>query len=78
MAVLAADYPVTQVPTAPVITPEAWKGADLAKSGDWLYRISDAAREELDAALRHVTDKGLAAPFFTREDFPLPGWKSVV
>ena len=74
MAVLAADYPTTEVPTAPVITPEAWKGADLATSGEWLYRISAAAQEELHAALRHVTDSGLAVPFFTREDFPLSGF----
>jgi alpha-ketoglutarate-dependent taurine dioxygenase len=74
MTVLAADYPTTEVPTAPVITPEAWKGADLATSGEWLYRISATAQEELHAALRHVTDSGLAAPFFTREDFPLSGF----
>jgi len=65
-------YPTTMVPSEPVITPEAWKGADLVKSDDWLYRISDDALHELDAALRNVEDCCLAAPDFGKDDFPLP------
>ncbi len=74
MTVTAQEYPTTSVPTEPVITPEAWYGADLAETGDWLYRISEAAQRELDSALRHVEALGLSAPDFGKADFPLPGF----
>jgi hypothetical protein len=71
MTVTTEEHPVTSVPTEPVITREAWKSADL-KTSDWLYELSETAQQELDAALRHVEKSGLAAPDFTKADFPLP------
>jgi hypothetical protein len=65
-------YPTTSVPTKPIETREAWKGEDLAKSGEFLYELSNTALQELDAALHHVEEKGLVAPNFTKDDFPLP------
>ncbi len=71
MTVTTEEFPVTSVPTEPVITREAWKSSDL-ETEDWLYPLSETAQQELDAALRHVEKRGLAAPDFTKDDFPLP------
>ncbi len=76
MSVMTQERPVTRIPTKPVLTPEAWKGIDLAQTNDWLYEISETAREELDAALRHVEASGLTAPDFTKEDFPLSNFSA--
>lgn len=52
-------------------TTSAWKGADLARSDEWIYRFATPCLREVDAALRHA--RGLAKPLATlvREDFPL-------
>jgi len=66
------NYPTTAVPTEPIITPEAWRGEDLAKTTEWLYKLSEEELRDIDDALRHVEGKGLVPPEFTKEDFPLP------
>ena len=58
----------------PLEGPAAWRGADLARSTDWIWPISAAAAEELDAALRAVKRRGLAWRDIRREDFPIPGF----
>ncbi len=70
--VVTEERLMTSVPTGPVITPEAWKSSDLAETDDWIYKLSETAQQELDAALRDVDECGLAAPDFTKDDFPLP------
>ena len=44
----------------PLGGPAAWRGADLARSTDWIWPVSDAAAAELDAALQAVKRRGLA------------------
>lgn len=71
MEVMAKEYPTTEVPKAPVLTRDAWKGADLAGSGEWLYQLSQSAKQELHEALKYVEARNLTAPEFGKEDFPL-------
>ncbi|KON88812.1 hypothetical protein AF332_19735 [Sporosarcina globispora] len=52
--------------------PPAWKGTDLANDDSWIYYLSEKAIATLENALSHVQQKGLKAPDFTKEDFPIP------
>jgi hypothetical protein len=57
----------------PVEGPAAWRGADMAKSDEWLERLSDADCAELEAAAKAAlaaTDGDIAA--ITADKFPLP------
>ena len=56
----------------PVRDRSAWKGPDLTHDHGWIYELSDVHRAEIDAALRAVTENGLAPLQFTRDEFPLP------
>jgi Taurine catabolism dioxygenase TauD, TfdA family len=58
----------------PLGGPAAWRGADLARSTDWIWPVSDAAVAELDAALQAVKRRGLAWRDMQRGDFPIPGF----
>ena len=53
--------------------PGIWRGADLEREGGWVLRFPLEALEKIDAALRGIEKRGLAAPAFGKEDFPLPG-----
>ena len=55
----------------PLGGPEAWTGADLARSTDWIWPISAAAVGELDAALAHVERRGIPWRSIRKDDFPL-------
>jgi hypothetical protein len=63
---------ITQTKPTPLTGRQAWTGAALATSGDWIRTLDDAGRAEIDAALRHL--EALDRPLFgfSREDFPLP------
>ncbi|MEI4828195.1 TauD/TfdA family dioxygenase [Bacillus sp. FJAT-53711] len=50
----------------------AWKGIELAKDDSWIYYLSEKTIAALDKALLHVQQKGLKAPDFKKEDFPIP------
>jgi TfdA family taurine catabolism dioxygenase TauD len=52
--------------------PSAWRGDEMAKSEEWLYRLSPGDVAELDGALAHTRARGLGVIEITREDFPLP------
>ena len=52
--------------------PVAWKGIDLAKNDSWVYYLSEKTIESLENALFFVKQKGLQAPNFNKEDFPIP------
>ncbi|MEZ2661521.1 TauD/TfdA family dioxygenase [Aneurinibacillus aneurinilyticus] len=52
--------------------PVAWKGSDLAKDDSWIYCMSEKMITSLENALFHVKQKGLQAPDFNKEDFPIP------
>lgn len=50
----------------------AWKGIDLAKNDSWIYYLSEKMIASLEKAVLHVQQKGLKAPDFKKEDFPIP------
>ena len=56
----------------PFAGPEAWLGADMARSTEWIRAVSATAVAELDGALRGLERRGLAWPSFGSDDFPLP------
>ncbi|MBT2737375.1 TauD/TfdA family dioxygenase [Bacillus sp. ISL-7] len=51
--------------------PVAWKGTDLAKDESWIYYMSEKTIASLEDALVNVKQKGLKAPNFNKEDFPI-------
>ena len=55
-----------------VIDPATWTGADLARSDEWIHRLSPAEIEDIDNAVRRVVDDGLDIMEISRETFPLP------
>ncbi|QIZ07749.1 TauD/TfdA family dioxygenase [Priestia megaterium] len=50
----------------------AWKGTELAKDDSWIYYLSENTIAALEKALLHVQQKGLKAPDFQKQDFPIP------
>ena len=64
--------PSPPMPPGPIEGPSAWRGPDMAKSEEWLYRLSPEDIAELDGALAHVRLRGLETIAVTRDDFPLP------
>lgn len=61
------------LPDTPLAGPMVWHGRDLAASTDWIRRLSAAAIDEIDAALRTVQARGLRWRDLRKKDFPLPG-----
>lgn len=59
-------------PPGPIGGPAAWRGEDLARSDDWMYRLSDADIAEIDAALASVRSRGLDLMDIDRAAFTLP------
>lgn len=57
----------------PITGPNYWRAVDMANSEEWIYRLSDEAKAELDSAMRSVQRRGLEIPF-TKDDFPLQGF----
>jgi hypothetical protein len=57
----------------PIAGPMVWHGRELARSTDWIHRLSPGAVEEIDAALRGVQARGLDWRDVRKRDFPLPG-----
>jgi Taurine catabolism dioxygenase TauD, TfdA family len=49
-----------------------WKGIELAKNNSWIYYLSGNTIAALEKAVLHVQQKGLTAPDFKKEDFPIP------
>jgi hypothetical protein len=60
------------MPPGPITGPSAWRGEDLARSEDWIHRLSDADIAEIDAALASARDRGLGLMDIDRAAFPLP------
>ncbi|MFD4705844.1 TauD/TfdA family dioxygenase [Gottfriedia sp. NPDC058432] len=50
----------------------AWKGIDLAKDESWIYFLTDTTIAVLEKATLCVQQRGLKAPDFKKEDFPIP------
>jgi hypothetical protein len=61
------------IPPGPVGGPGAWRGQALARSDEWIHRLTPAEIAELEAALTATERRGLDLLQVTRADFPLPG-----
>lgn len=58
--------------TEPVTGAVAWRGEDLARTESWIHRLSPAAVDEIDAALRAVEREALPVFELKSANFPLP------
>ena len=56
----------------PLHGPFVWTGDQLAGSSDWLFVLTAAMTEEIDAALAAVERRGIAWPQMRRGDFKIP------
>ena len=56
---------------APLGGPAAWTGPDLERDRSWIWHLEAPDIAALDAALEHVSERGLTWPQVTRADFPL-------
>ena len=52
----------------------AWHGKDLRDETSWIWRIQPEHVAEMDAALHHSKEKGLAEQDVTKDDFPRDGF----
>src|SRR5262249_31034918 len=50
----------------------AWRRDDFANPEAWTCRLSPAALDELDEAMRRARHSGRKIPTLTQADFPLP------
>src|SRR5260370_4661510 len=57
----------------PIHGPMVWHGQELARSTDWIRKLSPAAVEEIDATLQGVERRGLGWPQIRRAVVPRPG-----
>ena len=57
--------------TKKVEGPAAWTGKELTQDDSWIYYLSEKTIASLEYALNQVLKKGLKAPDFTKEDFPI-------
>ncbi|KAK6815129.1 Taurine catabolism dioxygenase TauD TfdA family protein [Aspergillus parasiticus SU-1] len=53
-------------------SPLVWEGKDVEKRDDWIYRLNDAQREEIDAALKSFQAQNLSLGNINQDTFPLP------
>src|SRR5712692_572444 len=56
----------------PVSGPAAWRGDELSKTGEWIYHLSDAERQELEEAGRKFVADDPDLRTVTAADYPLP------
>ncbi len=63
---------MTAILTTPFDAAVAWKGADMSRSTAWLYRFSERALDEIDAAVETIEARGVAFSEITKETFPIP------
>ena len=63
------------MPPGPIMGPSAWRGAELARSEEWMVRLSPTDVAELEAALEGVRRRGIALEDSRKADFPpFPRW----
>src|SRR5215469_7761197 len=62
----------TSVDLTPISGPSAWRGDELARSGEWIYHLSDTEREELLEAGRRFVADDPDLRTVTAADYPLP------
>lgn len=56
----------------PISGPSAWRGDELARSGEWIYHLSDAERRELEETGRRFVADDPDLRTVTAADYPLP------
>ena len=61
-----------------VESPAAWRATDMGSSNHWKRRFEPGEIAEIDAGLRHAQKSGAALGALTTEQFPLPGFSSVL
>jgi hypothetical protein len=62
---------MTSLPTAPIESPAAWLGSELAARRDWIHVLSAEEIADLDRAVAHARATGKPMAALTRADFPL-------
>jgi hypothetical protein len=67
-----------EVRRAPIESPSAWRGADLANSDAWIVRLGPEQLEELDRARAAVRARGLVLAEVGRDEFLLPTLAPVI
>jgi hypothetical protein len=63
---------MSEIRREPLHTASTWTASDLARSEDWIHRLSAAEVSDLEAALAHARATGKPMGEITREEFPLP------
>jgi len=54
----------------------AWTGDDLETDKSWIYQLSEQDLAAFDHALAQLKHKGLIAPWFEKQDFPIGSFQS--
>jgi hypothetical protein len=67
-----------ELPPGPIEGADAWLGADMAKSDEWIHHLTDQEIAELEGAARGVIDRGLELLDVGKEEFPLPAFGPVL
>ncbi|KZF19187.1 Clavaminate synthase-like protein [Xylona heveae TC161] len=57
---------------AKLSSPLVWHGKDIEKQTDWIYQLSDAQLDEIDAALKSFKGLNLPLGHINQTTFPLP------
>lgn len=74
MALLHRPRPARQParPLQPVIDPAGWSSDEVARTDEWIFRMSEAEVAELDRAVADIEARGIPVADVQRSDFPLP------
>ena len=67
-----------EMPPGPIAGRDAWRGADIANSDEWIHHLTDDEIGELEGAAREVMDQGLDLIDVGKEEFPLPTFGSTL
>ncbi|THC95330.1 hypothetical protein EYZ11_005190 [Aspergillus tanneri] len=68
------NLPTTLPPGFPdkLSSPLVWEGKDIEKRDDWIYKLNDEQRQEIDAALQSFKSLNLSLGHVNQDTFPLP------
>lgn len=72
------DRPHTSIPDGPLAGPAAWRGEDLARSGEWETSLTAEQVAELDDAVASARSTGKELAALSAADFPLPTFSAVI
>ena len=68
MSVLAEREPALEL----IDEPSVWYGSELARSDDWIHKLTSGELAEVAAALAEVERRQLPIMNIAQSDFPLP------